>query len=488
MVINKLFFSIKANKYFVGVNAIFLTIYSLICFVNHYNFRTYALDLGLYTRSLYDYAHFKFSYGEIFREVPENMLSDHFDLLLMLFSPLYWIFGNITLLIVQLAAIHFGAYGVYKLAQASSINKNISALVTIVFLSSFGIFAAVAFDYHSNVVAACLVPWFVLYFKEEKYVKSTLVFVLILVAKENMALWMFFICTGFLFIYKSKNQKKAALVYSLFSLCFFVCVVFAVMPALSLGKSYNHFEFHVLGNNFKEVLVNIFTHPIKAFLLLFQNHLPDAALNYIKAETWIFWFISGGFLFFYRPVFLWMLIPIMLQKMYHDDSGKWSVGGQYCVEFAPLIALCLIDSIKTGDYKKQLWISFITIGLSAAVTIRLCDSTISFVDKTCIRFYQADHYESDFNKKEVYTLFKKIPKDAIVSTGSMFVPHLIDQKIVYQYPIVKKAKYIILSKDHTYPLSKKDMLKTIDSLYSSTDWSHISLNNNLYLFEIGEKH
>ena len=487
--INKLFDTIKRNKLFVIANIVFLTIYSLICFVNHYNFRTYALDLGLYTRTSHDYAHFRFSYGEVFHSRPENILSDHFDLLLILFSPLYWLFGNITLLIVQLAAIHLGAFGVYKLAQASELNKKTSTMVSLVFLSSFGFFSAVAFDYHSNVAAACLVPWFVLFFQTKKYFKSTLVFALILIAKENEALWLFFISTGFLVIYKSRKQRKIAFSFSICSLVFFILIVFFVMPYISLNTSYNHFEFHVLGNSFKDSLVYVFAHPVRAFMLLFQNHLPDPALNNIKVETWLFWFISGGFLFFYRPVFLWVLIPLMMQKMYHDDPTKWSVAQQYNVEFAPLAVFCLIEIIKTKNPKTQTWLTIITLILCIGITIRLCDNTISFVDKTRIRFYQADHYKSDFNKEDVRTLFDKIPKNVTVSAEGMFVPHLINRKMVYQYPIVKDAQYILLSKDiHSYPLSKKEMLNAIDSLSSSKKWQHISLNNNLYLFEIDEKH
>ena len=486
--INKLFNIIKHNKLFVIANVVFLTIYSLICFVNHYNFRTYALDLGVYTRALYDYAHFRMNYCEVFILARENMLCAHFDLLLMLFSPLYWLFGNITLLVVQLVAIHIGAYGVYRLSQISGLNKKTSTLVSLVFLSSFGIFAAVAYDYHSNAVATCLVPWFILFLKEEKFLKASIAFVLILVAKENMALWLFFVCIGFWFLYKGKNHRKAIILFAIISLCFFATVVFIIMPALSLTPSYDHFEFHVLGNCYKEAFLYIIKHPLKAFLLLFQNHLPDAALNNIKAETWVFWFISGGFLFFYRPVFLWMLIPVMLQKMYHDDPTKWSVAQQYNIEFAPLVAFCLIEIIKTRRQKPQIWLSFIIWGLCLGVTIRLCDNTISFVDKTRIRFYQADHYKSDFNKADVRILFDKIPGNATVSAESIFVPHLIDRKMVYQYPIVKEAQYILLSKDtHSYPLSKKEMLNAIDSLCSSTKWRHISLNNNLYLFEINEK-
>jgi uncharacterized membrane protein len=417
------------------------------------------------------------------------MLSDHFDLLLMLFSPFYFIFGSITLLIIQLVVIHIGGFGTYKLALSFGLSKKTAVLTCLVFLSSFGVFSAVAFDYHSNVVAACLLPWFVLFIKEEKRIKSTFVFILIIIAKENMALWMFFICTGMLFLFKSDSQRRMAIFLSGVSIIYFIAIIFFVMPALSLHKNYNHFEFHVLGNSFQEVVSDMVRHPEEAFFLLFKNSSKDFTFDYIKTETWIFWLISGGFLFFYRPVFLWMLIPIMMQKMYHDDSGKWGVSGQYSIEFAPLAVWCLMETLSVQNPKKQIWIAWITAFLCISGTIRLCDSTIAFVDKARIRFYQQSHYRSDFNTNEVYGLLGKIPKDAIVSAEGMFVPHLINRKMIYLYPLVKNAHYILLSDDiHSYPLTLEKMLKQIDSLNSSANWRHTTLNNHLYLFEIIEKH
>lgn len=489
MVVKRHFYTIKQHKFFFILNVVFAILYSLICFVNHYNFRTYALDLGLYTRTLYEYNHFHFGYGEIFRSVPENMLSDHFDLLLMLFSPLYWVFGNITLLVLQLIAVHLGALGIYMLGIYSNLSKNISFFVGLAFLSSFGIFSAIAFDYHSNVVAACLLPWFIFFLKRENYLKSTIFFILILIAKENMALWLFFINIGLLFIYKNKTQKKMIILFSFLSVLYFVLIIFWVMPILSSYKTYNHFEFHVLGNSFKEVFFTIIKHPVKAFLLLFENNTNNEKLNYIKCETWIFWLLSGGFLFFYRPIFLWMLIPIMMQKMYHDDPTKWSIAQQYNIEFAPLAAFCLIECLKCMSEKKQLWLASIAALLCIIITIRLCDNTVMYMDKARIRFYQKSHYQSDFETKDVYAMLEKIPKNKIVSAEGMFVPHLIDQKKIYEFPIVKEAQYIVLSDDiHSYPLSKEKMIKNIDSLCSSPNWIHIPINNHLYLFEIVEKH
>ncbi|HXB39523.1 MAG TPA: DUF2079 domain-containing protein [Bacteroidia bacterium] len=486
MMLNAIRDKVSQNKAFVGINFVFLTLYSLICFVNHANYRTYALDLGAYTRALYDYAHFHASYGEVFRASPENILSDHFDLLLMIFSPLWWIFGSLTLLIVQLIAICFGSWGVYKLAQENKLTKTPAVLATTSFLAYFGIFSAVAFDYHSSVVAACMLPWFVLFFQLGENKKTILVFIFILIAKENMALWMFFICSALLWIYrKIPSQRKTALGLSIASLFFFIAIIFYVMPFFSPQKAYSHIEFHVLGNNFKEIILNILQHPVRAFSLLFQNHLPDASLNYIKTETWIFWLISGGFLLISRPVFLWMVLPVMLQKMYHDDPAKWSVAQQYNIEFAPLLAWCLIETIKNKTNKTQTVLSAITLGCCVAVTIRLCDNTVGFVDKTRIRFYQADHYKSDFNKEDLNDVLRAIPKDVIVSAQSMFVPHLIDKKAVYQYPIVKNAGYILLSNDiHAYPLTPKTIQKQIDSLLSSKTTSTACVKKGIYLFKI----
>lgn len=62
-------------------------LYCLISLVNHYLFKTYALDLGLYTHAMYDYAHFRIDDCGMFKMQPQSILSDHFDLYLVLLSP-----------------------------------------------------------------------------------------------------------------------------------------------------------------------------------------------------------------------------------------------------------------------------------------------------------------------------------------------------------------------------------------------------------------
>lgn len=143
----------------------FAVIYSLVSLVNHYLFRTYALDLGLYSNALYDYAHFQWNDSTTFKSEPQNLMGDHFDCYLMLYSPFVWIFGSYTLLIFQIVSILFGGLGVYRYFKE---NRVLAANAMLFFYSFFGIYTALSYDFHDSVVVAMLVPWLFVFTKERK--------------------------------------------------------------------------------------------------------------------------------------------------------------------------------------------------------------------------------------------------------------------------------------------------------------------------------
>ncbi|HKC68325.1 MAG TPA: DUF2079 domain-containing protein [Bacteroidia bacterium] len=482
---------IKQNKVLLLINALFFIIYSLICFVNHYNFRTYSLDLGVYTRAVYDYAHFNLSYTDVFTPEKESILADHFAPILIIISPLYYLFGTYVLLVTQILFIHIGALGIYKIAQLQTNNTTIANISVAAFLSFFGILSAVSFDVHTNVFAAMMVPWLFYFFLRSKWGYTLTVSVLILLCKENIVLWLIFIGFGLAWLnYKDSKKRNIALAISAFSALYFIVVTMFVMPALSVSGHFEQMKYGALGKSFPEILQTLIEHPIYSFSLLFINPTNNHVFNYYKIETHIFIFISGGFLLFFKPQYLLMLIPIYFQKMFHNTSIIWSVSMHYSVEFAPILLICFISVLSNiKSEKRKVAFALIYLVLCVGVTIRLCDNTIGFVDKTRIRFYQADHYESDFDTKTAYAAINQIPKNAVVSAENMFVPHLIDREMVYQYPIVKNSTYILLSDDpHSYPLPSDKVLKQIDSLRSSVNWKILATNDHIYLFEMIEKH
>jgi len=169
-----------------------------------------------------------------------------------------------------------------------------------------------------------------------------------------------------------------------------------------------------------------------------------------------------------------MLIPIYFQKFFHDSPPIWSIGYQYNIEFAPIMAIGIFEIISTFKNKIALSCSIIVLLFSIASTIRTMDNTLHVTNKSQIRFYQNIHYKKNYDIEPVHFNLKKIPSEANVSAQSPFVPHLSLRENIYQFPIIKDADYIVLSsKESTYPLSNEEFLAKVAELEKSQEWEKI---------------
>ena len=124
---------------------LFAVIYCLISLVNHYQFRTFALDLGLDNNALYSLAHFRMSYFMLDLTVSHmNFFGDHFSPIMFLYVPFYYLFGSYTLLFIQIVSVLFGGYGIYKYCKYKFPEGYVPLLITFQFFSVWGIFSALS--------------------------------------------------------------------------------------------------------------------------------------------------------------------------------------------------------------------------------------------------------------------------------------------------------------------------------------------------------
>jgi len=467
---------ISKHRYIIVTAVFFTTIYCLISLVNHYHFRTYALDLGAYTNALWDYAHFSWNDSSVFLAMEENLLADHFDLYLILFSPFVYLFGTYTLLVLQILFVVAGGIGVYRFFASGEQTRPYAIAASLYFYMFFGLLSAISFDYHSNTVAAALLPWLFLFVRRKKQIGAILMFFTILIAKENVSLWIAFVCLGLFVEYRrDKKWRKVLLAGFGLSLTYFVLITFIVMPAISGQASYPHFNYAVLGENPSEAIIFLITNPIQSIQVFFTNHAADPAGEYVKLEFIVLLLVSGLYLLFRKPAYLLMLVPLFFQKFFHDNISMWGFNDQYAVEFAPVMAIGIFSSIsamKRARLKKILLVLSLAGCLGAS--IRIMDNTVMFTDKSRIRIYKAAHYQRDYDVKEVYGALELIPDDAIVSAQSPFVPHLALRDRIYQFPIIKDAEYIIFSvRELPYPLDENEYKEKTVALLHSPDWETI---------------
>ncbi len=476
----------RENRALLIVVVFFAAVYALISVVNHYYFRTYALDLGAYTNAIWDYAHFQWNDSMAFKAAAENLLADHFDLYLLTFSPFSWIFGTYTLLILQICFVLFGGIGVYRYFQLSDKTSSYALYASIYYYLFFGLISALSFDYHSNTVAATLVPWLFYFVKREKVIASSLMLLALLVAKENISLWVSFICLGLMIeMWRRPFWRYYMASASVFSILYFMLITSWVMPALANQHAYPHFHYSILGSKPAEAIMYMLAHPLDSIQAFFINHTGNPDGNYVKLEFLILLIVSGAYILFRKPAYIIMLIPLFFQKFYHDNIGMWGISSHYSVEFAPILAIGIFSSIasfRPSALRKILII--LSLGGCLLATLRIMDRTVMHTDKSRIRIYQASHYKKDYDVRKAHQALKIIPDDAVVCAQSSFLPHLSLRDHIYQFPMVKDAEYIVISsKENPYPLTQEAFDLTIDEIMTSGQWEQLYGDDGLYILK-----
>ena len=427
-------------------------LYALISLVNHYLFKTYALDLGLYTHAMFDYAHFRIDDCSMFKAVPQSILSDHFDLYLVIFSPLIYVFGSYTLLIVQIVAALLGGWGIYKLIGLYTDDGWMPIFAVATFFFSFGIIQTMAFDYHSNVLTAMILPWLLYYLKKRRFGLTTLFVVLFVIGKENMSLWLFFIVIALMWDYRKDKQAFWHLVaYSVFSIAYFLIVNMIVMPKLG-GNGGGFSRYAHLGDNYVEIAGRLIKHPLETLQMLFSNTSGFSEYDGIKEEFYYCALATGLLFTILKPNYLLMLVPLIAQKMLASDSMFWGISFQYSIEFMPVIVIS--SFLVLIKLKKQVWRIILAISLLLSTvlttfyTIGIPKSQV-WLDQLCV--YQGRHYEQkDFDVHYAYEVIDMIPKDASVCAITPFVPHLAMRDEIRNFANTRNIKtdYVLMTKPY----------------------------------------
>ncbi len=456
--------------------AVFAALYSSISLVNHYNFRTFAWDLGIFNNAIYDYSKFQLNDNPLLSPRFSNILADHFTVLHIFMAPFRYIFGTYTLLIFQIASVLFGSVGVYKFFKDQGRTFELSLLRLLFFLSFWGVYSALAFDYHDNVLSTAFIPWLFVAAQKRNWRSYGLWAFLIIISKENMILWLLFIALGLAIIYP--KDKKKHLLLALVSLVSFVLIVKVLMPAMANeGREYLHFKYPALGGTMGDAIKTIISSPKLVFSLLFENHLHTPEAAFIKGELYFMLILSGLLLLIRKPAFLLMLLPIIGQKVFSNDIGKWGINYHYSVEFAPILALgafwVLYECHGFWSFNTK-WSARVLLGISFLAGIITLDASVrtsKWYNLENQKFTDSRHYKRSFDVAEAYRILDLIPKTAAVSSHSIFASHLAFREDIYQFPVVNNADYIILRNgDQTYPQSQDQFQQSLSELRASPEW------------------
>ncbi|GAB2946445.1 hypothetical protein GCM10027048_09280 [Hymenobacter coalescens] len=469
----------RARRWRVGLFVGFALVFGAISLVNHYLFRTAALDLGLATHALRDYARFRAHTSTLLTDSPPtSFLFAHFTLIPALVSPLHWLLGSWTLLLVQLAALLLGGWGVYRYARLLGCAPGRANLVLAYFFSLWGLYSALGFDYHDNVVGAMALPWLVYGFERRRWGLALLAFGLLLISKENLALW----AAAVLLALAWKHRRHSALAGRAvlgagLALLYFAVVTRYVMPALD--GSHRPFQqiirYQHLGSSLPEAVANVLLHPRLLWQCLFVNTTGDALYDYIKLELWAVLLLSGGVAALLRPWYALMLAPILAQKLLANDHGLWGINAQYSIEFAPVLALAVAEVASRLQPRWQRPYLLATLGLAAAVTLTtLYTRQSKWYARETTNFLLAKHYRSlwGLDVPRLRAALRQIPAAVPLSAQTNLAPWLVNRDRLYHFPVLRDAQLVALLKTDKspWPMTPESYRRAIQTLRTRGDF------------------
>jgi uncharacterized membrane protein len=479
------------NRFYI-ISILFGVLILGINLLNHYFYRTYAWDYAAYNFAWYDFAHLKSSESPIYWANNMSFFQDHFSFTLIILSPLYWIFtpifGTYSLLIIQTLFIYWGSWAVYKLVKLKTGSETSSIFALILYFITYGRFASLITDCNIEIILSSLVPVFLYYFEKKKFLISTLIFAFILLGRENMPLWFIFIGIFLLINHKKDSQKrKYSIIYIFISIIYFILIFKVFIPLThNSERPFSLFNYSALGKNPFEALITILTKPGKAFSMLFVNQLPDAKYNFVKAEFYYVYLLSGGFLLFFRPKYLLLFIPIIAQKMYNDAPTRWSIESYYSIEIVTLLPVAVFLILHDIKFKKINEIKSQKIKLSLGIAVLLISAIITVL-KLNIKhreiknypiqknvFYNSKMYRSNLDIKKLNKYLEIIPDTSKVSATGAIASHLAFRPYIYYFPRVDNAEYIILLQDNKiFRYTKQKALKKINNYVFNNDFNII---------------
>ncbi|WP_346862193.1 DUF2079 domain-containing protein [uncultured Draconibacterium sp.] len=447
--------------------------------LNHYLFRTATHDYGNYNFAFWDYSHFRLSQIPTFKG---NFLQDHFSFSLMYFVPAYWLLNwlthTYTLIIIQVSLIILSAWYTLKIVQLKSDNIWLGAGVILYYFLLLGRYTAFSADVNLAIISSCFIPIFIYYFFIKKYLLAFAILLLSLFSRENIPLWFIFI---FIVLIIDERKDKKAIWYAvsgiIISALYFI-LLFKVFIPMTESKevSYGLFNYAALGKTPGEALVYMLRHPVEAVKLFFINHSNNPTYNDVKAEFYLVYLVSGGFVLLFRPKYIIWFIPIVAQKVLNDNPTRWGIATYYSIEIVTLLPLSVFLAI--ASFKKS-WIQKTAIVLACIgaifMTIHKLDHSNRKVPWTLnpskVKVYSKKFYTSHYNVKAVNRLLATIPDTAKVSASNYILPHLAQRKSIYYFPNVKDAEYIVFSVyDNHYLLTHMQNENERNKYLGSNEW------------------
>lgn len=427
--------------------------YSFVSIQTHNHFQTFGWDLGFFDQIIWKVSQGDFAaYSTIAKE---NLLADHFQVVLYIVAPFYWIKNDVrSILVVQALLVTAAAWPLYWLSKKITGHLFFSFAIICSYLFFIGTQWTVLNEFHQMAFAPLFLSMLFYALHTNNTRLSVIGIVGLLSTKEEMSL---FVASLGILIWFYYRWKITGILTTVVGVGMFFLLIYAVMPALSVRGTYSHFDFGDAGYTPVDVVTNILNKP----LFFFQSMVNPP----VKMQTVFQSYAAFGFLPLLSPVFQ---IPVLEQFVTRfiyagPQFTKWENVNHHAAPLGILFAVSVIYAFRSSSKRVYTLVAVYLFSVSLLQDIVLRAPLHSIFKKTL--------YETADWMNNTYEVLQQVPDDASVAAQNSLVPHLSRRNEIYLLPELSGAKYVMVDfhdgPNKYAPFQLAEMKVFIDDLIAS---------------------
>lgn len=407
----------------VGFILLYILYFTSISFLRYDNFFTGRFDLGNMDQTVWNTIH-----GRIFQLTDPNgtnsisRLAFHADFILILISPLYFIWSNPKILLLfQSVVLASGAFFLYLLSNDILKNKNISLAFAFSYLLNPLIQYANLYDFHPVTLATTFLLGSFYFMRKGKYLWFLAFMTLAAICKEEI--WVIASIFGVYLFFVNKKKLLGSFIF-IFSLFIFY---FLVSNAIPLARGSAHFAlsyYSDFGDSPTTIIKTLIFSPAKTvgillsrdpFIYLFRLLLPVGGISLLS------------------PLSLVFAVPDLLINLLSNNSQLREIYYQYTSTITPFIYVSSIYSIRflTQKFSKIRITFFSWYLIFFALISAYFLGPLPLSRNPSISVFT----EQLANRKEISKFLAHIPKKYSIAATNNLGSHLSRRQDIYIIPL-----------------------------------------------------
>jgi uncharacterized membrane protein len=393
--------------------AIYAYLFIRQSFFLYHRYALTAYDLGIYDQAVWLISRFHNPYITV-RGLP--LLADHFDPILYLLAPLYWIWDSPKMLLVaQTLALAIGALPVYLIAQ----RKSDSAPGALMFAIAYLLYPALewtnTFDFHPEIFATPFLLGAFYFLDCKRWRPYILLLALTTLTKETAGLSI--IMLGLYAL--TRNRRIGWLTIGIGAVALFVAL--GVLQFYHAGQPSPYFSLYSrFGSSPARILGSIVFHPISAMngMNTQENH------SYLRDL-----FQPVLFLPLLAPEMLVLAFPSFLSNLLSSRIFMHMIYFQYNVYIIPFMFIASIIGFErlhrwAGSFTSRLFV----LCLIANIIYGSGESPLLSTS------WPLSQPVSSYQSSQADNILRMIPPEASVSAQSGLLPHITHRLQIYLFP------------------------------------------------------